>query len=164
MENKNNDLLEKVAFAFSYISIEEMLVADSSYIARSLYATATEKQSVASMIITEDDKQFVEANITCACVDIVTRLMAYVDAETQFDSEPYTFVFNLPKGRKITIDSLISHELMRAVSAFILSRWYDVLLPDMAARQQQLYEAAVAMVRHDIFMARGKVARPTSYL
>ena len=163
MENKNKSILEKVSFPYTYASLEESLTADSAYIARSIYDMAAEKSSVLPIIITEDDRDFITSRISRACVDIVTRLVAYIGEETQFEDEPYTFVLNLPSCRNVAIDMLISHELQRAIVAHILAGWYELRLPEMAARQWQLYEAAIAMVRHDIYMARGKVHRVGSY-
>ena len=163
MENNNTQSLDKVTFAYTYDAVAEVLMADSAYIARSLYDVAAEKPSVASIMITEDDEEFVKANIVTACTDIITRLVAYVDDDTQFDVEPYTFILRLPSSRRLAIDSLITHELLRAISAFVLARWYESRLPDVAMRQQQLYDAAIAMLRHDVFMARGKVHRTTTY-
>lgn len=163
MENKNKSIFEKVSFPYSYDILKESLTADSAYIARSLYDISAEKSSVVSLIITEDDHDFIASRISRACVDMVTRLVAYIGEETQFEEEPYTFVLNLPTYRNETIDMLISHELQRAVVAHVLSGWYELRLPEMAARQRQLYEAAIAMVRHDIYMARGKVYRAGSY-
>ena len=125
MENNNTQSLDKVTFAYTYDAIAEVIMADSAYIARSLYDVATDKPSVASIIITEDDKEFVKVNIINACNDIVTRLLAYIDDDTQFDVEPYTFILKLPSSRQLAIDSLITHELLRAISAFVLARWYQ---------------------------------------
>lgn len=164
MKNNNNPVCEKVSFAFSYNTVEEALLADSAYVARALYDVALEKPSVASYIITEDDKSFIVAHVPEACAHIATRLAAYIAHDVQFHDEPYTFVLSLPSCRNVAIDSLILHELLRAIVAYVLSQWYEVRLPDMAARQQQLYDAAIAMVRHDIFMARGIVRRAGSYM
>ena len=96
MENKNKSILEKVSFPYTYASLEESLTADSAYIARSIYDMAAEKSSVLPIIITEDDRDFITSRISRACVDIVTRLVAYIGEETQFEDEPYTFVLTLP--------------------------------------------------------------------
>ena len=163
MENNNKSIFEKVSFPYTYDLLKESLVADSAYIARSVYDISAEKSSVLPIIITEDDRDFIIARISRACVDIVTRLVAYIGEETQFEEEPYTFVLNLPTYRNETIDMLISHELHRAIVAHVLAGWYEMRLPEMAKRQWQLYEAAIAMVRHDVYMARGKVHRVGTY-
>lgn len=164
MKNNCNPVFEKVSFAFPYTAVEEAIFADSSYIARALYDVAAEKPQVTPFIVTEDDKPFIVEHLVQACADVVTRLTAYVAADTQFADEPYTFVLSLPTGRNEAIDSLVRHELLRAMVTYVLTRWYEVRLPAVAARQQQLYEAAIAMLRHDLFMARGRVRRPGSYL
>ena len=164
MKNKCNPMLEKVSFAFTYTAVEEAVMSDSSYIARSLYDVAAEKPQVTPLIITEDDKPFIVEQVTQACADIVTRLAVYIAEETQFEDEPYTFVFTLPTCRNASVDALIRHELLRAIATHVLSRWYEVRLPAVAAREQQLYDAAIAMLRHDIFMAHGPVRRAGSYL
>ena len=122
-------------------------MSDSSYIARSLYDVAAEKPQVTPLIITEDDKPFIVGQLTQACADIVTRLAAYIAEETQFEDEPYTFVFTLPTCRNASVDALIRHELLRAIVTYVLTRWYEVRLPAVAAREQQLYDAAIAMLR-----------------
>ena len=116
MKNNNNPVCEKVSFAFSYNTVEEALLADSAYVARALYDVALEKPSVASYIITEDDKSFIVAHVPEACAHIATRLAAYIAHDVQFHDEPYTFVLSLPSCRNVAIDSLILHELLRVVA------------------------------------------------
>ena len=163
MRNSINRTLDLVSFSIPYTTIEEALTADSSHIARSIYDVAGEKPTVLPIIITEDDRTFVIPRISQACVDIVTRLLAYVDDDTHCNDDSYTFCLRLPSTRNAALDSLILHELQRAIVAHVLAGWYEIRMPEMASRQWQLYEAAIAMLRHDIFMAHGKVRRAGSY-
>lgn len=164
MKNNNSCICEEVSFAITYSAIEEVLMADSSYIARSLYDVAAEKSSVLPIIITADDREFILSRVLQACNHIATNLVAYIAHDTQFAHEPYTFVLHLPVQRNVAIDALISHELLRAIVAYVLAGWYELRLPDMASRQWQLYEAAIAMIRHDVFMAQGRVRRACNYV
>ena len=163
MENKKDSNYEEVTYSFTYQSIEDVLTAESSYIARSLYDVAVEKPMVTSFILAEDDKHFIVPYITKAFVDIVSRLSAYAVDGTQYDDEPYVIVLKLPVGRKKGVDSLIMHELQRAVVAYILWHWYENRLPDVAMRQHQIYDASVAMALHDVYLACGGMRRRGSY-
>ncbi len=161
---KNCNTVEDVTFSFTSHILLEMARADSSYIATSLYAVAAEKSDVMPFVITEDEMPFVLACLRNAYNELLTRLMAYVGEGSRCNDECFEIVLKLPVARRSEIDNLIAHELQRAYVTYLLSRWYENKLPDIAMRQLQLYEAAVAMARHDIFVAYGGMKRKPHYI
>lgn len=159
----NNIDCEVVSFDFTFDNIAEELSAESSYIASSFFAMAAEKQSVQSLVMTEDENTFARNALRKAYVAISARLMAYLSPLSMMDYEECKIRLVLPSGRREDIDALIRHELQRALVTYVLARWYEYRSPEVAARQMALYEAAVSMVMHDIFMAYGGMKRGTSY-
>lgn len=161
--NNNETTLQEVSFAFTSDSLLKQLRAESSYIAHSLYTAMPEKNSVAQLILSEDVAEFVSMELKNAFANIYSALSAYLCDSSQCVADPFTVVLRMPGGRNYGIDALLLHELQRAIVTFVLARWYEYRLPDVAAQQMQLHQAAISAVRHDVFMAYGAAKRPCNY-
>lgn len=161
--NNNEITLQEVSFAFTSDSLMKQLRAESSYIAHSLYTAMPEKGSVTQLVVSEDVADFVSMEVQNAFASICSALSAYLCDSSQCVTNPYTVVLRMPERRNKELDALLLHELQRAIVTFVLARWYEYKLPEVAAKQMQLHQAAISTARHDVFMAYGGAKRPCNY-
>lgn len=154
---------QEAMFSYALDALLSEIHAESSYIASSLYSIATEKQSVLPLIISQDERDFVSMNLHEAHNLIASRLAAYLSDATGIAREYYNIELLLPENRPSTIDSLISHEINRCLVSFVLAKWYENRLPDIATRQYQVFNASLAALFHDTIMARRGCKKPLNY-
>lgn len=164
MENEKLNY-QDVVFSFTHNILKEGVVAYSAYVASALHGASEQPVDVTSLMLTDDEGDFIQRELECAFYNILEVLSAYHSPEmTKPDGSTYRFILRLPDSRKPHIDGLISHELQRTFVSWVLSVWYGNRLPHEAARQRQLYDAAIATAKHDVLVARGGVRRGCSYL
>lgn len=162
MKTDSNSLSQLVV-AIDIDTLFKTAHADSSYIVNAMQAQAHEG-SLLPYILGEGDRQFASVALADAFAHITTRLAAYIDPSTAVVGDTYNIILLLPATRPSQLDTLIAHELQRAFVTFLLSRYYELRLPEVAMRQHQLCEAAIETARHDIFMAYGGMKRRGSYI
>lgn len=163
MSSNNNDNCVEVMFDYPVSNLMADVQSDSSYIASSLYGMAAEKSSVMPIIVTDDESDYVKDALARAYNAIATRVAAYLSPSSESSNTQCTIGLLLPTVRHQAVDGLIEHELRRAFVTYVLAQWYECKIPDVARRQWQLYEAAMSMAMHDIFMAYGGMKRGCSY-
>jgi hypothetical protein len=164
MKNENLNY-EDVVFSLTHDILKEDIVANSAYIASALHAVSEQPTDVTPFMLTDDEDDFMQRELKCAFFHIMEALSAYLSPETAApDGATYRIVLRLPTRRKPLLDDLIAHELQRAMACWVLSVWYAGRLPHEATRQRQLYDAAIATARHDVFAACGQVRRGCNYL
>lgn len=163
MENENVNY-QDVVFSYTLDVLRVDIHAHSAYIASSLHAAAEQPMDITPFMITYDEEEWVCSELKRAFYNLLSALSAYVLPDSCIvGSDEYRFVIKLPMTRKAHNDSLITHELQRAMVSWVLTSWYSNRLPQEAARQQQLYDVAVATARHDVFMAHGGMKRECNY-
>lgn len=162
MNSIDNNRVE-VLFECPIADIFADVMSDSSYIASSLYGAAAEKVSVMPLIVTDDESEYLNALLKRAYNVIATCAAAYLSPSSEVNSTHCVIGLLLPATRPAGVDGLIEHELRRAFATYLLAQWYEHKVPEVAQRQWQLYEAAVSMLKHDIFMAYRGMKRKGSY-
>lgn len=163
--NTANSAFQEVLFSYTFDVLMTSVHADSAYIAMSVGATAPsdKKPSLQSLIVTDDEAPFVRTALQQAHTAMLTRMSAYLAEQPAAEEDVYAIQLYLPERRKSEYDTLIMNELQRAFVTFVLARWYEHKLPDVAVQQQRLYESAVASAMHDIFMLYGGMRRKDCY-
>ena len=156
---------EDVAFTYTYDELMTEINADSAYIAKSMGVSAGVDGVASSLpfIVTSDEETFVRAALSEALNVVLNRMSAYLAESRPALVGTYVVRLLLPERRKEQYDSLISNELRRALVTYVLVRWYENRLPDVALRQQQLHNAAISTAMHDIFMLYGGVRRKSCF-
>lgn len=162
--NSVNNVSSPLRLSFTLEQLLEEAHAESAYIAHSIFTMQAEKSSVLPLILNPDHRDFARRVLDEAFAAVVTALQAYVLDGTSRTESLYEVVLQLPAQPKASVDALLMHEMERAFVTFLLSRWYECKLPQIAARQYQLFEAAIATIKHDIYMAYGGMKRPHSYI
>lgn len=152
-----NSTFQEVLFSYTFDALMTSIHADSAYIAMSVGATMSdgEKSILPSFIITEDETPFVQSVLSQAHTAIMRRMSAYLADQPEAQADVFAIQIYLPENRKAEYDVLIMNELQRAYVTFVLARWYEQKLPEIALRQHQLYESALSSAMHDIFMMYG---------
>lgn len=160
-----NSTFQEVLFSYTLDALMTNLHAESAYIAMSVGAAMPDEQKslLSSYIITDDESPFVQIALNQAHTAIKSRMLAYLADDVASDSETYAIQLFLPERRKPDYDALIMNELQRAFVTFVLARWFENKLPEVAVRQQQLYESALSTAMHDIFMLYGGMRRKCCY-
>lgn len=163
--NTVNSAFQEVLFSYTYDVLMKSIHADSAYIAMSVGSNMpnAEKSSLSPLIITDDEAPFVRSALLQAHVAMLTRMSAYLAEQPKASDEVFAIQLFLPERRKPDYDTLIMNELLRAFVTFVLARWYEHKLPEIALQQQQLYESALSTAMHDIFMLYGGMRRRDCY-
>ncbi len=164
-ENFMKKECEDVTFAFCGDSLLRDINADSAYIAASLATAAEGTPRVTSLMLTEDEQPFIHRAIDRAYSTIIRRLSAYLgkNAGENEERDSWQITLRLPQDRPAETDALLLHELKRAFVTFVLQCWYEQKSAALAIRQNELYEAALSAIMHDIFMAYGGMKRNACY-
>ena len=165
MNEEKRKMWEAVVFSFSEDEILRELTAESSYVAKSV-ASTTELQPgwSRSIIVTEDDRPFLDRWLSDARDEMTRVLSAYLSGEIASTDSRVVFAVVLPEHRAQGLDESICHQLERAIVHYVLAQWFVTKLPDESARRQLQYQGALEAVKSDIRLARNRRPhRPTNY-
>ena len=146
---------ETVVFSFSEEQILRELIAESSYVAKSLVGQSDLKLGWSrSIIFSEDDKPFLSRWLADARDEMMRALSAYLSDESVF----------LSRQRPLALDESICHQLERAIVHHVLNQWFATKQPEESVRRQLQYKGAMSAVKSDIRLAcNRRPHRPTNY-
>lgn len=162
--NTVNSAFQEVLFSYTFDALMTSIHAESAYVAVSVgSAVPSADKPLSAIIITDDEASFVRVALSKAHTAMLTRLSAYLANQPAADEDVYAIQLFLPERRKAEYDILIMKELQRAFVAYVLARWYEHKLPEVALQQQNIYEEAVANTMHNIFMLYGGMRRRDCY-
>ena len=138
---------ETVVFSFSEEQILRELIAESSYVAKSLVGQSDLKSGWSrSIIFSEDDKPFLSRWLADARDEMMRSLSAYLSDESVSTETTLVFAVLLSRQRPLALDESICHQLEESV------------------RRQLQYKGAMSAVKSDIRLGcNRRPHRPTNY-
>ena len=156
---------ETVVFSFSEEQILRELIAESSYVAKSLVGQSDLKSGWSrSIIFSEDDKPFLSRWLADARDEMMRSLSAYLSDESVSTETALDFAVHLSRQRPLALDESICHQLERAIVHHVLNQWFATKQPEESARRQLQYKGAMSAVKSDIRLAcNRRPHRPTNY-
>ncbi len=156
---------ETVVFSFSEEQILRELIAESSYVAKSLVGQSDLKSGWSrSIIFSEDDKPFLSRWLADARDEMMRSLSAYLSDESVSTETALVFAVLLSRQRPLALDESICHQLERAIVHHVLNQWFATKQPEESARRQLQYKGAMSAVKSDIRLAcNRRPHRPTNY-
>ena len=156
---------ETVVFSFSEEQILRELIAESSYVAKSLVGQSGLKSGWSrSIIFSEDDKPFLSRWLADARDEMMRALSAYLSDESVSTETALVFAVLLSRQRPLALDESICHQLERAIVHHVLNQWFATKQPEESARRQLQYKGAMSAVKSDIRLAcNRRPHRPTNY-
>ena len=105
---------ETVVFSFSEEQILRELIAESSYVAKSLVGQSDLKSGWSrSIIFSEDDKPFLSRWLADARDELMRSLSAYLSDESVSTETTLVFAVLLSRQRPLALDESICHQLER---------------------------------------------------
>ena len=157
---------ETVVFSFSEEQILRELIAESSYVAKSLVGQSDLKSGWSrSIIFSEDDKPFLSRWLADARDEMMRSLSAYLSDESVSTETTLVFAVLLSRQRPLALDESICHQLERAIVHHVLNQWFATKQPEESVRRQLQYKGAMSAVKSDIRLAvtAGHTARRTIF-
>lgn len=156
---------ETVVFSFSEEQILRELIAESSYVAKSLVGQSGLKSGWSrSIIFSEDDKPFLSRWLADARDEMMRALSAYLSDESVSTETALVFAVLLSRQRPLALDESICHQLERAIVHHVLNQWFATKQPEESVRRQLQYKGAMSAVKSDIRLAcNRRPHRPTNY-
>ena len=156
---------ETVVFSFSEEQILRELIAESSYVAKSLVGQSGLKSGWSrSIIFSEDDKPFLSRWLADARDEMMRALSAYLSDESVSTETALVFAVLLSRQRPLALDESICHQLERAIVHHVLNQWFATKQPEESVRRQLQYKGAMSAVKSDIRLACNcRPHRPTNY-
>ena len=142
---------ETVVFSFSEERILRELIAESSYVAKSLVGQSDLKSGWSRSIIFSED-------------EMMRALSAYLSDESVSTETTLVFAVLLSRQRPLALDESICHQLERAIVHHVLNQWFATKQPEESARRQLQYKGAMSAVKSDIRLGcNRRPHRPTNY-
>ena len=156
---------ETVVFSFSEEQILRELIAESSYVAKSLVGQSDLKSGWSrSIIFSEDDKPFLSRWLADARDEMMRSLSAYLSDESVSTETTLVFAVLLSRQRPLALDESICHQLERAIVHHVLNQWFATKQPEESVRRQLQYKGAMSAVKSDIRLGcNRRPHRPTNY-
>lgn len=156
---------ETVVFSFSEEQILRELIAESSYVAKSLVGQSDLKSGWSrSIIFSEDDKPFLSRWLADARDEMMRSLSAYLSDESVSTETALVFAVLLSRQRPLALDESICHQLERAIVHHVLNQWFATKQPEESVRRQLQYKGAMSAVKSDIRLGcNRRPHRPTNY-
>ena len=156
---------QTVVFSFSEEQILRELIAESSYVAKSLVGQSDLKLGWSrSIIFSEDDKPFLSRWLADARDEMMRALSAYLSDESVSTGTALVFAVLLSRQRPLALDESICHQLERAIVHHVLNQWFATKQPEESVRRQLQYKGAMSAVKSDIRLAcNRRPHRPTNY-
>ena len=141
------------------------LIAESSYVAKSLVGQSGLKSGWSrSIIFSEDDKPFLSRWLADARDEMMRALSAYLSDESVSTETALVFAVLLSRQRPLALDESICHQLERAIVHHVLNQWFATKQPEESVRRQLQYKGAMSAVKSDIRLAcNRRPHRPTNY-
>ena len=132
---------ETVVFSFSEEQILRELIAESSYVAKSLVGQSDLKSGWSrSIIFSEDDKPFLSRWLADARDEMMRALSAYLSDESVSTETALVFAVLLSRQRPLALDESICHQLERAIVHHVLNQWFATKQPEESVRRQLQYK------------------------
>lgn len=156
---------ETVVFSFSEERILRELIAESSYVAKSLVGQSDLKSGWSrSIIFSEDNKPFLSRWLADARDEMMRALSAYLSDESVSTETALVFAVLLSRQRPLALDESICHQLERAIVHHVLNQWFATKQPEESVRRQLQYKGAMSAVKSDIRLGcNRRPHRPTNY-
>lgn len=156
---------ETVVFSFSEEQILRELIAESSYVAKSLVGQSDLKSGWSrSIIFSEDDKLFLSRWLADARDEMMRSLSAYLSDESVSTETTLVFAVLLSRQRPLALDESICHQLERAIVHHVLNQCSLRNNLRRASRRQLQYKGAMSgrEERYPVGCNR-RPHRPTNY-